>query len=711
MALASYEAQNLRHETPQEQIESILNRQLSPENIDTFADDALDDLVAVVDDTVGAYAQQPTTVYGSGKDTEAAAFAYFGMGDVESVLDHVAQKAEEIHELDTVIERADTHSTVIVPPEAGRPIMSGEGSFEAKDIIPRTKTTLFLLANEHNIDLHDPQQLRLHVGQITPGMMRQTSYHLIEVPSLHRDILVCDEEGNQSFVFDTIYLQKLNISPDALLTLSKPELKALIQEHPDTGQGFKYSDNFVSNMLNAIDDPRTVQAEPQPERVVTLRPQAEKAPEGYLSIKGFADTLGSSAKYLAALMKDIDPEIFGPVTIYKFGGNSVPGYSPRQQELLRAAGEARGKFAVMMPEGYVGLAEFASMAGLSTETVTSTFEKINPELLGTVERYRNKRSDAIVGLSPSQQVTLRAKLEENGLFLPMAPEGYLSIRGIAKKFKLNNSTVEGAIKSMDEEEFGHAERFRFASRVTQGYSPGQIQHITEKLEARGAFLDQPPEGYVSFKQFWKEYGVNKAIMQTILETTDNEELKSIDMFKFKTTRGMGLSPREQEVLLDELTARGVFDRVAPKDYTSLTAFARNMKVSRETVEKAIENLDPEDLGELRTYQFQAKTTRGLSPIQQEKIEVELYRSGLLVPVSPEGYLSRSGVVKFLGSNQAMVEKAIAALEAEGKLEAPQNFRFPKAPRAYRGFSPADQEVIKQWLFVRGTTMHLRDTDS
>lgn len=178
----------------QASIDAITSRRLTPENLNQYADEALNDLVGVVDEAVQAYMRQPTINAPNHKEEERAAFAYYGMeaNVVEATLDHIAHVADQIQGLDNLIAANTVHSpNVIIPPDNQRvEIASGDGSFQEKQTIPRTKTLAFILENQFDIDLRDPEQFTLTTGALGDNMMRGLSYNLVETPALNRAVFV-----------------------------------------------------------------------------------------------------------------------------------------------------------------------------------------------------------------------------------------------------------------------------------------------------------------------------------------------------------------------------------------------------------------------------------------------------------------------------------------------------------------------------------------
>ena len=92
--------------------------------------------------------------------------------------------------------------TIIVPPDTGKTnIKNGTGEgIDEKKLFDRTKYTIEVL-QMLNIDV---SVCEFKNGIIEDNMMRKTSYVLIKIPQLNKMVLVCDEEGNRTFVVYTL---------------------------------------------------------------------------------------------------------------------------------------------------------------------------------------------------------------------------------------------------------------------------------------------------------------------------------------------------------------------------------------------------------------------------------------------------------------------------------------------------------------------------
>ncbi len=254
-----------------ERLQTILTSQLTVENIDSFADSAYDNLVIVTSDVVKQYVTQfpeESVQYSNpGKEMEDAAFKAFGLGEVGEMLDNIQAVKEKIDYLKSYISTSVLSTeTVIVPPQEGvevqLPEEGADGSIQEKKLIPRLLTLLYIL--KHDFDL-TPEDLSVTKGSVRPEMWRKEPYYRVDVPSLERQVYICDEEGNASYIFDSSKLQELGTSIEELDASDKGEKNALIAQHLGIGVRIIQKSNwrqYVSEALTDIKAKENVQSRP-----------------------------------------------------------------------------------------------------------------------------------------------------------------------------------------------------------------------------------------------------------------------------------------------------------------------------------------------------------------------------------------------------------------------------------------------------------------
>ena len=160
-------------------VAEIINQPLTVENIDTYAEAALDKLIQLIDDMVQVYNHQPTIWLDNPAQRENAAFAYYGIEEINELLDHIAAKAEQLIAIDTAIGQIESIGDVFVPPDdRPGPTTSASEAPNRESVTrqPRLKTLLFVLANEFGIELSS-EALRIRRGEVETAMMRQEPYY------------------------------------------------------------------------------------------------------------------------------------------------------------------------------------------------------------------------------------------------------------------------------------------------------------------------------------------------------------------------------------------------------------------------------------------------------------------------------------------------------------------------------------------------------
>lgn len=436
---------NTKNPDFQKQIDAITDRSLSPENIDSYADEALEDLVEVVRNVTAAYAHEPTIVHETGADQEHAAFSYFGMNadQIEATLDHVADLSEEIAALDDFIKtHANNGSNVVTPPSAmERAVIAGSGLFEEKAQIPRLKTVLLLLKHQFGIDLEDEAQICIIPGKVTSDMMRQTPYNLIDLPVLDRMIDVCDEKENKTFVFDRVRILALSLDADLVAQMSKKELDSLIAEDPTIGRGVVYHETTYVDRINDLlndglsrkDDVAVLTKYKMDRLLKPSRNYVDHKPEGSVTLAEAAEICNRSLTTLQVRVRrlEADPESdFGVVNWLKSSGSNPMRILSREQldALVRVD---RTPFFDHLPAGYITATDLASRLGLSFNGMDQRLTKLakNPNF-GEVQFCRRpEKSNKLERILSLNQQEMIEGDELN--VVTEIPEGYVTLEEFA----------------------------------------------------------------------------------------------------------------------------------------------------------------------------------------------------------------------------------------------------------------------------------------
>ncbi len=242
-------------------LDEILATQISPENVNTYLDDALNRVVALVQDAATQYRSEHPDITLVGKELEDSAFREFDLKAIDEILPHIQKKKDEMDEIRGWMK---THIQyipgMIVPPEGPGPrAPAGGGGLEKPGVKNRLQTLLYILKTD-GLDL---ESIALTEGSVRENMWRRESYIDVSVPSLKRIVLVCDEENNASYFFDTDKLNEIAAQGGnpLVLTMTKPELRELIKTYPGIGYPLVYTHKWIENVRALLYDPIPVQDE------------------------------------------------------------------------------------------------------------------------------------------------------------------------------------------------------------------------------------------------------------------------------------------------------------------------------------------------------------------------------------------------------------------------------------------------------------------
>ena len=647
-------------------LEAITSSQLTARNLDTYADDALNRLVELVQDAVTAEIGDDIPV---DRERESAALAAVGLDPetVEKTLDHIADVAYSTKRLDALLLRkTELVPTVLVAPDPRlrRDITPGDGNLELpKEAIPKLKTLLLLLETEFDVDLDDDEAFpKIIAGPVSPNMMRSTSYRLVQVPSLERTVLVCDEVGNTTFVFDQSACSAQGIAPTDLYELNKTDLKELIAESPQLGAAINYSQHYVDRLAQALSNSIDAVHEETVEvkSVSPLKPKAENAPEGYLPVGHIAKQNGFGENTIKKAIAELGDEL-GDVGMYRSGTNTVTSYSPEQIDMIL---DHIGRFE-KASKGYLSVNSIAKQYSFSGVTIKKAIAELGDEL-GDVGMYRSG-TNTVTSYSPEQ---IDMILDHIGRF-EKAPEGYLPVSYIATKHDFDVSTIQKAIAELGDE-LGDVGMYRFRKYTVPCYSPEQINMILNHIGR----AEKAPEGYLPVGSIARRYDVNWNTVKKAIDVL-GDELGDVHMYWYVNLTVPCYSPEQIKMILDHLGPREHCEK-APDGYLAVTVIAKQYGANWLTVKKAIVELGAE-LGDVRRYQFVKNIAAGYSPEQINMILNHIGRA----EKAPEDYLSVSSIATQCGTNTWTIKKAIHELGDE--LGDVDRYRF--GAHTVPGYSP------------------------
>lgn len=674
------------------ELNNIVNKPIQAESIDNYADSALEDLIGLIQRVIEAYKFQPTHEFVTTREVEMAAFHYYGLSNLEQTLDYIAAKSDEIRKLDDVISGAAYTDRVITPPDpTGRnEIVAGDGSFEAKKKIPRLKTVLFILMNEYGIDVTDEEQVKIIWGPVRPNMIRKQSYHSIQVNQLGKTILVCDEQENATYVLND---EALDIDRQAMLDMTKLERNTLISLNPYIGQRIEYSQRFVVDIIEALNE--QIDSELIPTTEV-----GENVLGSYLNISsrknirstsGLAKLHGVSNPTIEMAVHQLG-EALGEIGQYRFGVRVTTGYLPEQQELILQWLKEKGYLAELAPKGVLTALGLAEELGVSRRAVVGAVEKLG-ESLGSIELYRFGPK-ITQGYSEVQQELIRQQLELDGFFSDEAPENVRAITGIARLYGSSNPTIEKAIAELGES-LGDVKLYRFNGTIAAGYSEEQQELIRQWLEQNGYFTEAPPDNVISVVKLADKLSIDARTVRVAVENI-RELLGEVKNYRFKNVVTEGFSEMQQELIRQWLEQNGYLVGVAPDNVLSRRGLKELWRVEPGPILVAIEKLG-DSLGEIKNYRFGNNIAPGYSEAQQQLIRQSLELDGYFVEVAPEGVLSRVGMANLWGVSPTTIKTALKYLS--DKLGEDTYYKF--SSRRVVGYTEQQQKIIREHLEKNG----------
>ncbi len=533
-------------------LEPILNKPLTVERIDNYADDAVNELIFLLNQKVDDYKSGHNTGGWDDKSIENAALRFYGLENVSSYLDFLAEKDAEIRGLDKVIKKARQTYRVIVSPDSYDPhVGSNGGEMAEKKMISRVKTVLFILKEDFEVDVDDERQLFLKEGVVRDNMMRKTSYFLISAPKIDRTLLVCDEEGNVSYVFNNKVLKDKGISEDVLINSTKEELNELIQQTPELGKRVIYSkDFFVPRMVEAIRNPDSIRPDEVTKEMKDLGKYLYQEPTGgELSLSGVAKKLGIVDKTLKKVIDAMDPQELGGVNLRRFKGNVTGAYSLEQQEKILKQVEMSGLLSSEPTNGELSINGLAEKLGIASRTLQKVIDSMDPQELGGVNLRRFK-GNVTGAYSLEQQEKILKQVEMSGLLSSEPTNGELSINGLAEKLGVAYVTVQKIIDSMDPSELGEIRLRKFVPIVTKAYTPEQQEKIIQKGEAMGKIAPEPVNGELSNNGFAKKLGLSWKMVQKNINAVNQKSFGIVGSYRFGVKVRLGYTLEQQWMVID-----------------------------------------------------------------------------------------------------------------------------------------------------------------
>jgi hypothetical protein len=239
-------------------INEVLYKPLTVDNIDLFAEDALESVVDIMKNLLEEYAKNPNLNMNTSfdiKQQEDDVCKKLDLPNIPEILENIIAVRGRINDIKKYIgeEKEESEDIITPPQELSRHVIPNENikSFEKKNIRPRLLTLLYILETDFEIDI---KKISITEGRVADNMMRKKPYVRVTIPELDRVVYICDEEGNASYVFDSEILDLNNITVKDLDVEDKGGRDRLINLYPKIGVKIIQSANWRDRMSLYLND-------------------------------------------------------------------------------------------------------------------------------------------------------------------------------------------------------------------------------------------------------------------------------------------------------------------------------------------------------------------------------------------------------------------------------------------------------------------------
>lgn len=308
---------------------------------------------------------------------------------MEGILRHLEDKASQFAVIDRVIAQANKSSDVFVPPDSAPvPQATGSGTgMEKKGKQPKLKNLLVMLKSDFDINPDDSEAVSIVWGSVNPNMMREEPYYQVTVPGIDKVILVCQEYGNATFVFNGEWVREQvsanrpseNEPKRPLTDYTKEELSKLIKDNPEQGARILTKKNFTANLVNALQGGFSQQKldEPVDTRYLRSPKDLSPVPDGYVTTNDIKEELGidkKSGSMLQKIARELEEQ--EKITIGKYRnkrGFLALAFSERAAQQIVDEWMSRTR---SIPKGCVGVKYIADKAGVSYLAVRRVAERL-----------------------------------------------------------------------------------------------------------------------------------------------------------------------------------------------------------------------------------------------------------------------------------------------------------------------------------------------
>lgn len=384
------------------------------------------------------------------------------------------------HRLDKVLKETPEQSLLIIetddvflPPGKTEPVFDQNetGNNKGKPLEERLRQLIAVL-QQNKIFTDDLVAVR---GKVTPEMARETSYTIIEIPRINREILVCDQHGEATFVIRGI------LSRDYLSKHTKKELQTDYRERvvrvvyrekeqweQEIVQALLSDAVFEERKIDVADEEKARQA------VIGKVPTAEEWAAMQISEKKIFRIGGKGLKAIARVF-GVSGDPSNKKAIFLELGREIYG----EHEAL-ASDDAE------IPENWLSMRKIAeSIEGVSPNTVRTYLNKLaaeHPEL--------GKKKGNLKYFHPDVLQTCKTQFE--GREDP--PEGWMTMNAIADSGQIERDylTIEAVAKELAAKDPSSKKTYKDAGgHMVAHYSP----ELIKKLQKHFTKVEKAPEGW------------------------------------------------------------------------------------------------------------------------------------------------------------------------------------------------------------------------
>lgn len=330
------------------------------------------------------------------------------------------------------------------------------------------------------------ENLKLTTGKVPESGWRERPYWIIELKKYNIAFFVNNQYGNRTFAVQYKTTEELS----NLAHLTKEQLKERA-EAVDEVLHFIYSSpgQFKAEIATALE----LFTENFPTEGSTIQnTNVKEAPAGWMTNKGLGLALKASRatiKIKAEKYRAANPQWFCTY----LDKRKIPRehLSPELVKIVEEQIQQRGEDA---PDGWITNSRLAlkvlkNVAETTTSKIAEEYRAENPKWF---HNYLDKVKKLEEHYSPELVKIIEERVQKRG---QEAPEGWLSIKGLAKFLKIHKTTTA---RIAEEYRAEHPEWFKLylnkIKRPTEHYSPELVKALQEQLLKRA---EEAPQGWMT----------------------------------------------------------------------------------------------------------------------------------------------------------------------------------------------------------------------